>query len=69
MADIVKGSRVLVRCRVQGGVYFFSRMYGCSLEAVSVRVVFNDDTTQNGGDDFDMGDCIMVDTDDVDSLP
>ena len=68
MADIVKGSRVLVRCRVQGGVYFVSRMYGCSLEAVSLRVVLNDDTTQNGGDDFDMGDCIMVDTDDVDSL-
>lgn len=73
LADIVKGSRVLVHARVQGGVYFVSKTFGCSIEAVKVCVILDEDTPPNngGGGDFDFGDCIMVDTnaDDTDSLP
>ena len=71
LSDIVKGARVLVKVRVINGVYFVSKTYGCSLEAASVLVVLDEGAaSQGGGDDFDMGDCIVVDTTaDDDSLP
>lgn len=71
LSDIAQDSRVLVKARVANGVYFMNRTYGCSLEAASVLVVLDEGAAPQGGDDdFDMGDCHMVDaTADDDSLP
>jgi hypothetical protein len=49
-----------------------NKTFGCALEAASVLVVLGQGATPNGGggDDFDCGDCIMVDTAaDDESLP
>ena len=63
--DIVKGSFVVVKVRIQGGCYFINRTYGASMVASSVLVIKHEGAA--GGDDFDLGDVQFVDADDVDS--
>ena len=66
LSDITKGARVLPLVRVQSGVYFVSRTYGCSLEAAKVLVVLNETASCNCAHDFDYGDVVMDDTEDAD---
>ena len=52
--DIKPGSSVLPIVRVQGGVYFINRTYGCSLVADAVLVIKDHCSASRSSDDTDV---------------
>ena len=63
--DITPGSSVLPIVRVQGGVYFINRTYGCSLVADAVLVIKQHGSASSSVT-FDLGDDVVMQDDDDD---
>ena len=58
--DIKPGSSVLPIVRLQGGVYFINRTYGCSLVADAVLVIKDHGSASRSSVTFDLGDDIIM---------